>query len=217
MSERTFRAVIAAVLVGALALAAIVVIAVLPPRAPEPSPGPSVATSGTLGPTETSTPTPTQTPVPTPTPTPPPVFATVEVTGVGQILRGSSSAKTLVLQFTESGDAAIPDAPGTFWVTLTDSGGDGSTVAFEGVPVLAGPDSLGATAALAAPNVLQISIAASDIHNVEPIRITGLGISTSSTAAVGALRAELSHFTGSLAGGAPSNVLASPGTVIAGQ
>lgn len=215
MSERTFRVVISSLLAGALVLAVIVVIAFLPPRPPQPAPSLPPATGGPIGLTETPPPTPP--PVPTQTATPAPVFATVQVSGVGQIVQGRSSPETLVLQLTESSDAAIPDAPGSFWVTLTDHAGDGSTVAFGGAPVFAGPDSLGATAALVAPNILQISIVASDVHNVESIRITGLGISASSGAAVGAIHGELSHFTGSLAGGATSNVLASPGVVIAGQ
>jgi hypothetical protein len=208
MSERSFRVVVSSVLVGALALAVIVVIAILLPRPPEPAPSSSIATG--------AAPSQTEMPLPSQSATPSPVFATVEVRGVGQVHRGSSSVGTLALAFTETSDAAIPDGPGSFWATLTDASGDGATVAFEGAPVFAGPDSLGATVELVALNVLQISIAASDIRNVESIRVTGLGISATSTAALGAIHLELSHFTGSLAGGATGNALTSPGEVIAG-
>jgi hypothetical protein len=60
-----------------------------------------------------------------------------------------------------------------------------------------------------------VSIVASDTVNVEPITISGLGIKVSPTAAIGPLKAELNAFTGSLASGAASNVLASPGSVAA--
>jgi hypothetical protein len=211
MGERTFRLVISVLLAGALALAVFVVIAVLPPRAGAPSPSSTAAAGGSASAVEMPTPT-----APTPTEKPPPAFTVVEVDGVGQIRRGGSSARSLVLQFTESSAAAIPDAPGSFWVTLTDDAGSTSTVSFEGVPVFAGPDSLGATTALVAPNVLQISIEASDVYNVELIRISGLGISTTAAASLGAIHGELSHFSGSLAGGATSSVLPLPGAVIAG-
>ncbi len=99
-------------------------------------------------------------------------------------------------------------------MTLADHAGDGSTVAFVGTPVVGAPGSLGATARLIAPNVLMVSIVASDTVNVEPITISGLGIKVSSTAAIGPLKAELNAFTGSLATGAANNALASPGSVV---
>lgn len=205
MSERTFRAVVASVLVGALALAVIVATVVFLPRSPEPSPRASVVTSAAPGPTRTLA----------PTRIPGPVFVAPDVVSVGLISRGASSDKTLVLQFVESSVDAIPDAAGSFQVTLADHAGDGSTVAFVGTPSVGAPGSLGATATLIAPNVLVVSIVASDIFNVEPITISGLGISASSTAGIGSVNAELDDFTGSLATGAARNVLASPGSVIA--
>lgn len=205
MSERTFRAVVASVLVGALVLAFIVATIVFLPRSPAPSPSPSIAASAAPGPT----------PAPAPTPAAGPVFVAPDVVSVGLISRGASSGKTLVLQFLESSVDAIPDAPGSFTVTLADHAGDGSTVEFVGTPSLVAPDSLGSTAGLVAPNVLLVSIVASDTRNVELMTISGLGISASSTAAIGSVNAELDDFTGSLATGAARNVLASPGSVIA--
>jgi hypothetical protein len=205
MSERTFRAVVASVLVGALALAVIVATVAFLPRSPEPSPSASVVTSAAPGPTRTLA----------PTRIPGPVFMAPDVVSVGLTARGASSGKTLVLQFVESSVDAIPDAAGSFQVTLADHAGDGSTVAFVGTPSVVAPGSLGATATLVAPNVLMVSIVASDTLNVELITISGLGISASSTAAIGSLNAELDDFTGSLATGAARNVLASPGSVIA--
>ena len=205
MSERTFRAVVAAVLVGALALAVVVAAAVLGPRSAEPSPSVSVTSS------------PLTTPLPSvpPTPVAGPVFAAPGVVSVGLVPRGASSGTTLVLQFREPSDAAIPNAPGSFLVTLTDQAGDGSTVAFVGTPVVDAPGSLGATAALTAPNILMVRIVASDPLNVEPITISGLGIKASSTAAIGPVKGVLGSFTGSLARGPTNDVLASPGSVVA--
>jgi hypothetical protein len=207
MSEKTFRAVVASVLVGALALAVVVAAVALAPRSSEPTPSPSASRS--IQPTV---------PVPSATPTSfaGPVFGPPDVTSVGLIPRGTSSGLTLVLRFVEPTVAAIPNAPGSFEVILTDDAGDGSTVSFVGQPSLDAPGSLGATARFEAPNVLLVSIAASDTVNVEPITITGLGIKAASTAAPGPVHAELDRFTGSLANGTASNLVASPGSVTAG-
>ena len=199
MSERTFRAVVAAVLVAALVLVVLVTAATLyrPPPLP---PSPSIATN----------------PAPSPTATlfTGPVFEAPGVVSVGLISRGSSSDTALVLQFLESQDDAIQNAPGSFLVLLADHEGDASTVAFVGEPTVAAPGSLGATVAFAAPNVLIISILASDTLNIEPITITGLGISATPAAAIGPVVAKGSHFTGSLEGGLANDVLPSPGSVI---
>jgi hypothetical protein len=205
MSERALRGVVALVLVGALVLAIIVASAIFLARSAEPAPDASVAYSPALGPTRSLAPTPIALPV----------FGAPAVTAVGLIPRGGSSGRTLVLQFLESSADAIPNAPGSFRVTLTDHAGNGTTVAFVGTPSVAAPGSLGATARLVAANVLLVSIAGSDTRNVEPISISGLGMSASPTAALGSLNAALDDYSGSLATGAASNVLASPGTVIA--
>jgi len=212
MTDRTFRAVVAAVLVGALALA-VVVVFVLLPRSTEPAPSASPTTS----PVPTASPVPTPVPTIAPTASAGPAFVAPEVVSVGLVPRGASSSQTLVLKFVESSVDAIPNAPGSFRLTLTDQAGDGSTVAFVGTASVDAPGSLGATARLVAPNVLMVSIEGADIYNLEPITINGLGISASSTAAIGALNAELGGFTGSLVTGAAGNVLASPGSVIAGS
>ena len=206
MSERTFRAVIAAVLVGALALAAVVVFVSL--SSPSPSPAPTAARTATLRPTPVAT--------PTPTPTPGPVFGSVAVDPVGSIPRGSSSDSTLVLRFVELSADAIPNAPGSLTLTLADVANTGTTLAFVGTPVLDAPDSLGASAKLVAGNVLQISIRGADSRNIEPITVTGLGIRATPGAALGPITATLGDFTGSLVGGVANAVLLSPGTVTAG-
>ena len=209
MSAGTFRAVVAAVLVGALALASVVAFAVLQPPSPSPTPGAT--------PTARPAPTAPSTPAPTPTPTPQLVFGEVGVTAVGSVPRGGASGTTLVLRFTEPSVDAIPDAAGSFTVTLTDHAGVGTTLAFTGTPSLDAPGSLGASAVLVAPNVLKVSIVASDLFNIEPITVTGLGISASPEAALGSINATLGAFSGSLAGGTANVVLPSPGTVVAGQ
>jgi hypothetical protein len=65
-------------------------------------------------------------------------------------------------------------------------------------------------------NVLTVEILDSDTLNIEPIIVTGLGIAASSTAAPGTIEATMGAFTGSLAGGAASDVLVSPGSVVSG-
>lgn len=204
MSERTFRAVVAAVLVGALVLAAVVAFAMLQPPAPSPAP--------TARPTTTAAPT----PLPTPTPTPQLVFGEMDVTAVGSVPRDGASGTTLVLRFVESSVDAIPDAAGSFTVALADAAGAGETLLFTGSPALDAPGSLGAGAEIVGPGVLRISIAAADRLNVEPITVTGLGIGASAEAALGPISATLGDFEGSLAAGAGSTTLPSPGTVVAG-
>ncbi len=207
MSERTFRAVVAAVLVGALVLTSVVAFAVLQPLSPSPAPD-ATATAPRAS---------TETPTPPPTPTPHLVFEKVDVTTVGNVPRGSVSGTSLVLRFTEPSIDAIPDSAGSFTVTLTDGAGVGATLAFMGTPSLDAPGSLGARAELVAPNVLKVSIVASDRLNIEPITVTGLTISAASEAALGPITATLGAFNGSLVGGTEEVALPSPGTVIAGE
>jgi len=211
MSERTFRTVVAAVLVGALLLAVAVAGAVVLRQSPGASASASVPTYASFAPSRTPAPT----GAPAPTGTPGPVFTVPRVTGVGRIPRGGSTGPTLVLQFLELRPDAIPNAAGSFRVTLTDNAGHGTTVAFTGTPAVVGPDSLGATARLINANVLQVSITGSDPYHVELMTIRGLGISAASSAVLGPVHAELGDCTGSLARGAATNVLASPGTVVA--
>lgn len=206
MSAGTFRAVVAAVLVGALALAAAVAFAVLQP----PSPGPGAT------PTASPTPPALPTPAPTPTPTPQLVFGELDLTAVESVPRGGASGLTLVLRFTESSVDAIPNAAGSFTVTLADSAGGGPTLAFTGRPTIDAPDSLGASAELVAANVLRISIVASDRFNIEPVTIGGLGIGARDDAALGPITAVVGDFAGSLAAGVADAGMPSPGTVVEG-
>jgi hypothetical protein len=208
VSEKTFRAVVAAVLVGALAIVAVVAFRLLQP----PSPSPAPAATPTARPTLTAPPT----LAPTPTPTPQLVFGDLGVTAVGSVPRGGSSGDILVLRFTESSVDAIPDAAGSFTVTLADSAGVGTTLAFAGTPSIDAPGSLGVSADLVASNVLRISIVASDIVNIEPITVTGLGIGASRDAAIGPITAVVGDFTGAFAAGVANETLPSPGTVVAG-
>lgn len=204
MSESSFRAAVAAFLAGALLLA-VVVTAILVPRPTEPSPSPI----GTPAATAAAAPSVTATPILGP------VFGPPGVVSVGLISRGSNSALTLEIEFVETSADAIPDAPGAFRVSISDDEGSGSTVAFVGTPSVSAPGSLGATVTLAGPNVLEVAIVASDTINVEPITISGLGISATSTAAIGPVTARLGDFSGSLEGGSASDLLPSPGSVIA--
>ena len=137
------------------------------------------------------------------------------VTGVGAIQRGQFSGDTLGLSFNEAGVAGIVPNVGWFQVTLADAAGAGSTVWFVGAPSTAkSPGSLKASATVHG-NILTVSIGGSDTRNFEPIIVTGIGIETSPTAALGPIEARMSGFTGSLAGGAANDVLDSPGSVVA--
>lgn len=204
MSASAFRAVVAAVLVGALVLTTVIAIAVLQPQPPSPAPSAK----------PTARPAPTA--APTPTPTPELVFGDAGVTAVGSVSRGRASSATLVLRFTEPSVDAIPNAAGSFTVTLSDRSGADTTIGFTGTPSLDAPGSLGANAELVTPNVLKVTIVASDPLNIEPITVTGLGISASPVAALGAINATLGAFSGSLTGGVEHVDLPAPGNVVAG-
>ena len=173
-------------------------------RPSEPLPSPTVAMSmrPTPGPSITAT------------PIAGPVFDSPGVVSVGLISRGSASRQTLRLELVEPSVSAIPDAPGALRVTLKDHDGNGSTVAFVGTPSVAAPGSLGATVTLVMPNVLMVSIVASDEFNIEAITITGLGIEATEQAAIGPLVAEIGDFDGSLSGGLTKDLVLSPGSVI---
>jgi hypothetical protein len=153
---------------------------------------------------------------PPPTPTrPPAALIPSQPGGLGDIAQGATSETGLVLQFLETSAAAIAAGPGSFQVTLTDHAGLPDTVAFTGTPSVGGPGSLAAIAAFAAPNVLTISIVDSDSFNIEQMTISGLGIRASPTAAIGAINAIVNGCAGSLIGCTTTNVLASPGNVVA--
>ena len=202
MSERTFRAVVAAVLIGALVLAIVVAFALLQPPAPRPGP------STTMSPTPTS--------MATPTPTPGVVFDTVAVSPVGSIPRGGGSATSFALHVVESKIDAIAAAPGSFTLTVADSSGAGTTLAFTGTPSVVAPGWMGVKAEVVAGNTLRISVAMSDLTLLEQFWVSGLGIHAAPGAALGPIKATLGDFTGSLVGGVANAVLLSPGTVVTG-
>jgi hypothetical protein len=211
MTEATFRAVVAAVLVGLLVLAAVVV--GLAVARPQLSPQPSTETPS---PSASVAVPPASPQIPAASPVPRHVFGDIAVTGVGDIPRGGRSAATLVLHMAEPDPAAIPNGPGSFLVTLTDHAGAGSTLTLTGTPSIYAPGSLGVRVDRQAGNVLRVTIQGSDPRNIEPIVISGLGIDVAATAALGPMSAVASGFEGSLAGGVAMDTLPSPGTVVAG-
>ncbi|MEX1168914.1 MAG: hypothetical protein WEE50_02105 [Chloroflexota bacterium] len=158
-----------------------------------------------------------------PAPTPPPptrvpvALAPIEVMGVGEFRQGTTSADDLVIRFTELENDAIPRGPGAFELVLTDSAGTLDAVSFRGTPTLAAPGSLGVTATLTRSNVLTVQIVDSDTLNIEPVTIEGLALSARVSASTGPLVLTIGGCSGSLAGCASSDVLASPGTVVAGS
>lgn len=156
-------------------------------------------------------------PAPTPPPSPPPpiVFAPVEVVGVGDILPGTTSDDELVVRLTELESDSLPRGAGAFELTLVDSDGTSDTVSFTGTATLAAPGSLGVTAVLTRNNVLAVEVVDTDTFNIEQMTIAGLRISASATAPVGPLTFTIDACSGSLAGCAATNALASPGAVVA--
>ena len=210
MTEATFRAVVAAVLVGLLVLAAVVVGLVL--ARPQPSPQPSTEAASPSVPVALS---PASPQIPTASLPPRHVFGDIAVTGVGDVPRGGRSAAALVLRMVEPDPAAIPNGPGSFLVTLTDHAGAGGTLTLTGTPSIYAPGSLGVHVDRQAGNVLRISIQGSDPRNIEPIVISSLGIEVAASAALGPISAIASGFEGSLTGGVATDTLPSPGTVVA--
>lgn len=157
----------------------------------------------------------------TPTPTPPPsvpaqvALAPLEVTAVGELRQGTTSDAELVIRITELESASLPRGRGAFQLTLTDSAGAPDGVSFTGTSVVIAPGSLGATADLTSNDVLTIRVMDTDTFNVEQMTITGLRISASTTAPVGALTLTIGACSGSLAGCSANSMLSSPGTVVA--
>ena len=139
----------------------------------------------------------------------------VEVTGVGDVAQGKVSGNDLVLRFTEASPAAIAAGSGSFEVTLTDQSGSPDTIGFAGTPSIEAPGSLGASVTLTGPNVLTVSIVDSDMFNIEPMTINGLGVRAAANAALGSINGFISGCSGSLAGCTALNELSSPGTVVA--
>ena len=206
MSETTFRAVVASVMVGFLALAIIVFIGLVP-RSTEPSPSGSVA----------NTAVPSRAPSVSPTRNPGPAFAAPNVVGVGTVPRGTTSTRTVELRFVEPIADAIAPGAGSFTVTLADSAGDGSAAGFVGTPAVDAPGSLGATVKLLRPNVLVVSIADSDPLNVESMTISGLAVQAYSAAATGSIDVAFGVFTGSLVQGVAGETVVSIGSISAGS
>ncbi len=156
---------------------------------------------------------------PAPTPSVAPSAAVslspIEVTGVGEVRQGTTSTDDLVIRVTELANDSIPRGAGAFELVLADSAGGQDAVVFTGNPTITAPGSLGTTASLTGGNVLTVQIVDSDTFNVEQLTIEGLRLSASASAPAGALTLSIVGCTGSLAGCAAHDGLASPGTVVA--
>ncbi len=138
-------------------------------------------------------------------------LAAVSVTSVGNIPRGGS-ATGLVYTLTESSAGCLPNAAGSATIIIAPNGG-GTTVSYTGTPVVSAPGSLGATAS-ASGQTLTINWTGSDPLNIESITVSGLGISATTAAALGAISATLATTPGALlacfqAGGTASGTIAS--------
>ncbi|MHB8672397.1 MAG: beta strand repeat-containing protein [Candidatus Limnocylindrales bacterium] len=120
----------------------------------------------------------------------PSVLAAITVGSAGNVPVGGTSAANVSFTFTEQAANSLSNNPGSFTVTILDSASN-PTVSFVGTPSTAGSTgSLGASASIAG-NKLTVSIAGSDTANIESIFISGLKISASGTAALGAIKASI--------------------------
>ncbi len=156
-----------------------------------------------------------------PAPTTPPsvsvpvALAPLEVIGVGDVRQGPTSDADLVIRITELENDALTRGPGEIQVTMTDSTGAREHVSFTGTSAVVAPGSLGATVDLTSSNVLTIRVVDTDTFNVEQITISGLRLSASATAPLGALGLSIGACSGSLAGCATNSTLSPAGTVVA--
>jgi hypothetical protein len=145
------------------------------------------------------------------------VLAAANITSAGSVARGSTTTGTVTITLTENtaacltavmvGQSPNPAVPDDIRVALTDFLGSAATVDFAGTPTITAPGSLGASAAVSGGDLV-IQLTGTDTVNVEQIIVTGLTVSTTSGAALGAVTATL---TG--AAGVPGCFL--PGTVTA--
>lgn len=142
-------------------------------------------------------------------------FAATSVSSAGSVARGATSSGTVSITLTENtaacltavgvGQSPNPAVADDLRITLTDSAASAGTVDFSGTPTIVAPGSLGATAAVTGGDLV-IQLTGTDTANVEQITVSGLTVTTTSAAAIGAVTATL---TG------PSSACFIPGTVTA--
>jgi len=121
-------------------------------------------------------------------------LATVTVGSAGSFARGTTSTGTVTLTFTENtagclavaGVAAADD----LIVTVADSAA-ADTIDFVGPVTVTAPGSLGASAAVNASGNLVIQLTGTDGANVEQLIISGVKLSATDLAALGAVQATL--------------------------
>jgi hypothetical protein len=128
------------------------------------------------------------------------VSASVAVVSAGNVPVNGTSANAATFTFTEQAAASLANASGSFTVTIAPAAPGAGSVTFSGTPSVTGSTgSLGASASVAG-SVLTISIAGSDIANVESIIISGLKIHAAAGTTLGAISATMGGFTGSVTG-----------------
>lgn len=125
----------------------------------------------------------------------PAVSAAVSVTSAGSVARGSTTTGAgFSIVLTENTAACLVAATvagaDDLRVTLTDSAASAATVDFTGTPSITAPGSLGASAAVSGGDLV-IQLTGTDTTNVEQITVSGLQVSTTSGAALGAVTATL--------------------------
>jgi hypothetical protein len=137
----------------------------------------------------------------------PSALAAITVVSAGNVPTGGTSATNVSFTFKEEANASLDNGSGSFTVTLCDSDGvavgpppvctgAAGNLSFVGTPLTTGSTgSLGASASIAG-NVLTVNVSASDTGNIETIFVTGLKISATSAAAIGAISATLNGGTG---------------------
>lgn len=121
------------------------------------------------------------------------VMAAASITSAGSVARGSTTTGTVTIVLTENTAACLVGLVGgvdDLTITLTDSAASAATVDFTGTPTITAPGSLGASAAVSAGDLV-IQLTGTDGVNVEQITVSGLMVSTTAGAALGAVSATL--------------------------
>ena len=137
-------------------------------------------------------------------------LASTSVTSAGSIPVGGTSTGTATFSFMENTRTAFPSAGGNLTVTVLDyAGGNTLTV---GGGTLSAPGSLGSRLAVSG-NTITVFTTSADIHNIETITVSGIAISASGDAAIGAVQAILSGSLAPFVTEGGSVDLASPGMV----
>jgi len=137
--------------------------------------------------------------------------ASTSVVSAGSIPVGGTSTGTATFYFEENTRTAFPSSGGTLTVTVLDYAGN--TTLTVGGGTLSAPGSLGSRLVVSG-NTITVTTTSADFNNIESMRVSGITISASKTAALGAVQASLSGTLADAVTVGGQYTLASPGTVV---